>query len=81
MDSRNIEIAKAYKAMFFFLEKYYRDTQSDDVGSLLGEMSLLPDGSTADPASWNTWLECVQQAINDPSDESISLNLKKNDQL
>jgi len=50
---------EAFKSMFAFLQKYYEQTRSDDVGSLLSEMHLLEDGSTADPAAWEDWIECI----------------------
>ncbi len=56
---------EAFKSMQCFLEKYYEETQSDDIGSLLGDISLgmWEDGSTGDPAAWNDWVKCVQKAI------------------
>ena len=54
---------QAYAAMFHFLEDLYFRTKSDDVGSLLGSMSLLPDGGTADPAVAKDWQKAVQFAI------------------
>lgn len=36
----------AYTAMYEFLVGYYERTKSDDVGALLGGMSLLADGDT-----------------------------------
>ena len=53
----------AYQAMFRFLEKYYERTQSDDVGALLGSMSLMEDGMPADSAMWQEWQEaCINKA-------------------
>lgn len=40
---------EAYAAMFAFLEEIYQRTESADIGALLGGMSLLKDGGTADP--------------------------------
>jgi len=53
---------EAYLAMYAFLEREYELTQSDDIGSLLGSMSLLQDGSTADPAVWNDWEDSIEIA-------------------
>lgn len=53
---------QAYLAMFAFLEQYYELTAADDVGALLGSMSLLPDGQPIDPAMSSEWQEAVTRA-------------------
>jgi len=52
---------QAFKTMVLYLEKYYERTRSDDVGSLLGDLILLDDNSTADPAAWYDWMQCVKE--------------------
>nr|WP_241394789.1 hypothetical protein [Clostridium beijerinckii] len=47
--------------MVNFLEKYYQRTNSDDIGGLLGDIMLIDEGITADPASWDDWLESVER--------------------
>ena len=59
---RNLSVHEAYAAMFAFLENRYRLTESDEIGALLGSMSLLPDGGTADPALWEDWLKAIDDA-------------------
>jgi hypothetical protein len=54
---------QAYAAMFHFLERIYLRTQSDELGGLLGSMSVLKDGSTADPAILRDWNEAVEYAL------------------
>lgn len=54
---------QAYEAMFHFLENFYNQTGSD-VGALLGSMSLLVDGGTADPAMAKHWQRAVEFALN-----------------
>ncbi len=54
---------QAFEAMMLFLEEFYNRTQSDDVGGLLGDLILLEDGSTADPAAWYDWIECVEKVL------------------
>jgi hypothetical protein len=54
---------QAYLAMFSFLEAEYRLTSSGEIGGLLGSMSLLPDGSPADPAIKEQWSEAVAAAL------------------
>jgi hypothetical protein len=53
---------EAYAAMFAFLEHWFGLTKSDELGALLGSMSLLPDGRTADPALWEDWCAAVERA-------------------
>jgi hypothetical protein len=54
---------QAYAAMYHFLEQLYNSTKSDDLGGLLGGMSLLSDGSAADPAIQSEWQRAVQYAL------------------
>jgi len=37
--------------MFEFLKRYYETGKSDEIGTLLGGLSLLEDGTPADEAS------------------------------
>ena len=53
---------EAYAAMFAFIEHQYTMTKSDDLGALLGSMSLLPDGATVDPAIWDDWCKAIEKA-------------------
>ena len=68
-----LDIRTAYAAMYEFLIGYYERTKSDDVGSLLGSMSLLDDGGTADPTMWQDWLECIEKAKRQEIDQSLGL--------
>src|SRR3982751_1764260 len=54
---------QAYAAMYYFLDQLYQSTKSDDIGGLLGSMSLLPDGEPADSAITQEWEEAVQFAL------------------
>lgn len=58
----NLSEHEAYAAMFAFLDDRYQLTKSDDLGALLGSMSLLPSGGTADPAIWEDWLNAIKKA-------------------
>ncbi|WP_017211372.1 hypothetical protein [Clostridium beijerinckii] len=60
-DNMNLTIEEAYKSMVNFLEKYYQRTNSDDIGGLLGDIMLIDEGRTADPASWHDWIESVER--------------------
>jgi hypothetical protein len=53
---------QAFNAMRKFLEMYYERTSSDDVGSLLGDLQMLRDGHTADPAAWHDWMKAIDNA-------------------
>lgn len=55
---------QAFKAMVLFLEGFYERTNADDIGRLLSDLILLEDGSTADPAAWYDWMNCVQKVLN-----------------
>ncbi len=54
---------KAFEAMVLCLEGFYERTQSDDVGGLLSDLMMLEDGTTADPAAWDDWMECVRKVL------------------
>lgn len=60
-----LTVRQALDAMFTFLEEYYRQTHSDDVGSLLGELPRVGQLGTnsGDPAAWFDWLRAVQRAL------------------
>ncbi|MDJ0580437.1 hypothetical protein [Crocosphaera sp.] len=52
---------QAYLAMIEFLDDYYEQTQSDEIGELLGSLQLLEDGKPADPAMWEDWLKSIEK--------------------
>ncbi|MCW6511408.1 hypothetical protein [Lichenifustis flavocetrariae] len=54
---------EAYAAMFQFIKKIYERTDSDELGGMLGSMSLLRDGQTADPAMMSDWKDAVAYAL------------------
>jgi hypothetical protein len=59
----NLTERKAFEAMVLFLEGFYERTQSDEVGGLLSDLIMLEDGTTADPAAWDDWMECVRKVL------------------
>ena len=65
--------AQAYLAMFYFLEGHYERSMADDVGALLGSMSLLPDGSPADPGFAEDWRLAVEAALAGKRDAAMRL--------
>lgn len=55
----------AYLVMFEFLRQYYeRAGKPDEIGSLLGGLSVLQDGKSADPAAMQDWNNAVQAVLN-----------------
>jgi hypothetical protein len=66
----------AYKTMFEYLSAYYQRGKSDEIGGMLGSMSFLKDGGTADPAVWSDWEKAFELAQDKPKDD-YNLNLKK----
>lgn len=60
----NLTNLQAFMAMDCFLKKYYKRTESEDIGSLLGDIQLLQQTKTADPAAWDDWLVCVAEIKN-----------------
>jgi hypothetical protein len=49
--------------MFAFLEHQFSLRKSDELAGLLGSLSLLPDGSPADPALASDWSAAVRRAV------------------
>jgi hypothetical protein len=54
---------QAFMVMHCFLERYYQATHADEIGGLLGSLSLLPDGSPADYGFRREWLDAVRTVI------------------
>ena len=62
---------QAYLAMYSFLADHYRRSETEEMGALLGSMSLLPDGKPADPAIAEDWAEAVRRATSDGVDAML----------
>lgn len=56
-----LTLQEAYLAMFEFMAQLYQRTVSDEVGSVLGDLSMLADGTTADPAAWETGCDALKK--------------------
>jgi hypothetical protein len=65
---------EAYEAMFAYLLEWYQLSGSDVLGSRLGDLSLLADGSTADPAAWEDWERAVAKVIGGHVDATLRLH-------
>lgn len=64
---------QAYLAMFAFLEARYQRGPSDALGTLLGSLSLLPDGSPADAALAEDWRNACVAACGGRVDAAMHL--------
>ena len=64
---------QAYMAMFRFLEILYETTGEDYLGGLLGDLSLLEDGSSADQAMLISWKKAVHDVVNNKVDVQFRL--------
>jgi hypothetical protein len=63
-----LTFADAFTAMRIFLERHFKRTGSEDIGSLLGDLQISEDGKPFDPAAWDEWLKSVEEALkNDQS--------------
>jgi len=67
---------QAFQAMYLFLEKHYQMTGADDIGSLLGVLSLSEDGKTIDPALWEDWLAAVESVAKGIDESHFKLRFK-----
>ncbi len=59
-------VSTGYLAFYGLLDGLYAVTQSDEIASLLGEMSLLADGISADAAAWDDWKRLEREATPAP---------------
>lgn len=73
----NLNEKEAYAAMYQYLVYVYEITKSDGLGGLLGDMSSLGDGETADPAVWHEWLRCIDQVKQNQVDTSLNIQALK----
>jgi hypothetical protein len=65
---KKISTTEGFKLLFTFLEGYYCEYASQDqedeslLANLLGDMDILDDGITADPAVWFDWIDSIAKA-------------------
>lgn len=64
-ESTTVTVGDAYRAMFEFIDAYWRrGLESDDqIASMLGSMQFASASpvNTIDPAQWQDWLEAVKK--------------------
>lgn len=61
----SLSVGEAFAAMSLFIDQFAKRA-GDDLLTLMGDISLMPDGSvrrgmTTDPAAWDDWLACVAE--------------------
>ena len=61
--TKSLSSRQAYCAMFEFLRRYYERGPSDEIGGLLGSLSLLADGHSVDPAMISDWTDAVAAVL------------------
>lgn len=71
MNKMKLTPEQAYLAMYFFLNKHF-SLGCEELGGILGSMSLLPDGSPADSAFASDWQEAVAAALSDKVDARLT---------
>ncbi|MEC5211366.1 hypothetical protein RCH20_002450 [Psychrobacter sp. PL15] len=64
---------EAYEAMFAFLEDYYNRSKSNEIGGLLGSMSLI-EGRPVDSALWDDWCDAIEKSFEDPNGAQLNLS-------
>jgi hypothetical protein len=63
MSTQVLSKQQAFLAMYSLLEGYWKLGGSSDIAALLGSLSLLPSGRTADPALAEDWDKAVENAL------------------
>lgn len=58
-----LTVRQAYLVMFEFLRQHYERGPTDEIGGLLGSLSLLPDGQPADAAVQSDFDKAVAAVI------------------
>jgi hypothetical protein len=58
------DLKTAFVIMQHFIEQRWKHTgKPAELGALLGDISFLPDGSPADPASFGDWLAAAEAVL------------------
>ena len=74
MTDKRLTEKEAFLAMYSFLDEYCQITKADEIGALLGSMSLLADGGTADPAIEQDWKKAVEMVLAGSVDAKLDLS-------
>jgi hypothetical protein len=58
----SLTFREAYAATYAFLLELHERFGFDQLGGILGSMSLLEDGGSVDPAVWSDWQRAAERA-------------------
>jgi|GEM_PF-450651 len=56
-----LSVLQTYNVMVRFINYYYQRISSNGIAVMLSNMAFLKDGSTADPAIWQDWMQSVKK--------------------
>ncbi len=74
------DLKSAFIIMQHFIERRWQRTgKPAELGALLGDISFLPDGSPADPASFGDWRSAAEAVLQHHAGP-LMLDLKRLDQ-
>ena len=71
--SEKVTVREAYLGMYEFLRRHYERRPTDEIGGLLGGLSKLSDGGSADPAMDQEFLDALEAAVNGRVNAKLSL--------
>lgn len=60
---KKLSIDQAYDVVVDYLDKYYKKTKLDELGDLVGDMMLLDDNISLDPAAIDDWKDSVEKIL------------------
>lgn len=67
-----MNLSEGYRIMLCYLNSYYWKNKLDELGGLLGSMSLLSDNTPADPAFEEDWKIAVSQIAGQKDTDILS---------
>ncbi len=73
MNDKKLTVEEAYDAMFGFLKLHYERLHGDEIGALLGSMSLVEPKVPLDQAYWDDWEKCVDDALQGKIDSKLTI--------
>ncbi len=68
---------QAFDTMNIFLKRYYRNSSSDNIQSLLKDIQYAKDGEIADQKIKTLWTKCVDKVLSEPEGSRQYLQLVK----